>query len=189
MFTILKVFNKKQVIKKEMMNMAKLYIITGPAGVGKSTISKGIAESSEKSVLIEGDEIYHQVVGGYVPAWKEGNHLDVFWKVCMDIIKDYLDYGYDVIFNYIIEKERFHELKEQFSNIDMKFIVLLLKEETLLQRDKERPEGCQMKERCLVLLKEFIDYQYDEKNILYTDNLTIEETIKEVIFNDRFLTK
>ena len=33
-----------------------LYIITGPAGVGKSTISKKIAESKKKSVLIEGDE-------------------------------------------------------------------------------------------------------------------------------------
>ena len=30
-----------------------LYIITGPAGVGKSTISKKIAESKKKSVLIE----------------------------------------------------------------------------------------------------------------------------------------
>ena len=48
--------------------MARLYIITGPAGVGKSTISKGIAESLKKSVLLEGDDFYHQVVGSYVPA-------------------------------------------------------------------------------------------------------------------------
>jgi len=39
--------------------MATLYIITGPSGVGKSTISKRIAESTNKSALIEGDEIYH----------------------------------------------------------------------------------------------------------------------------------
>lgn len=50
--------------------MPNLYIITGPAGVGKSTISKKIAEYKGKSALIEGDEIYHQVVGGYIPAWK-----------------------------------------------------------------------------------------------------------------------
>ena len=30
--------------------MKKLYIITGPAGVGKSTVSKMIASSLEKSV-------------------------------------------------------------------------------------------------------------------------------------------
>jgi len=33
-----------------------LYIITGPAGVGKSTISRKIAEDLEKSVLLEGDD-------------------------------------------------------------------------------------------------------------------------------------
>lgn len=31
--------------------MSKLYIITGPAGVGKSTVSRKIAESKKKSVL------------------------------------------------------------------------------------------------------------------------------------------
>lgn len=33
--------------------MSNLYIITGPAGVGKSTISRRIAESKNKSVLNE----------------------------------------------------------------------------------------------------------------------------------------
>ena len=33
--------------------MNKLYILTGPAGVGKSTISKKIAELSLKSALID----------------------------------------------------------------------------------------------------------------------------------------
>lgn len=54
--------------------MARLYLITGPAGVGKSTISKKIAETKNKSVLIEGDDIYHQVIGGYVQAWKYRNN-------------------------------------------------------------------------------------------------------------------
>ena len=42
--------------------MNKIYLITGPAGVGKSTISKKIAEHLDKSVLIEGDDIYHLVI-------------------------------------------------------------------------------------------------------------------------------
>ena len=69
--------------------MPILYIITGPAGVGKSTISKELAMSSNKSVLIEGDDIYRQVVGGYTPAWRDGNHLQTFWKVCLNIIDTY----------------------------------------------------------------------------------------------------
>ena len=50
-----------ETLTRQIINKMKLYIITGPAGVGKSTISKGIASSSSKSVLIEGDEIYHHV--------------------------------------------------------------------------------------------------------------------------------
>ncbi len=54
--------------------MPKLYVITGPAGVGKSTISKKLAEISSKSALVEGDDIYHQVISSYVPAWREETH-------------------------------------------------------------------------------------------------------------------
>ena len=69
--------------------MPNLYIITGPAGVGKSTISKELAKSYNKSALIEGDDIYHQVIGGFVQAWKEGNHLKsvlLSLKKCLDLI-------------------------------------------------------------------------------------------------------
>lgn len=48
--------------------MPDLILITGPAGVGKSTISRKIAENKKRSALIEGDDIYHQVIGGYVQA-------------------------------------------------------------------------------------------------------------------------
>ncbi len=91
--------------------MNKLYVITGPAGVGKSTISKEIAKNKSKSVLIEGDEIYAQVIGGYVPMWKEGNHLEVFWQICLNNIETYLKAGYDVVFNYIIPPKTFNKIK------------------------------------------------------------------------------
>ena len=102
--------------------MKQLYVITGPAGVGKSTISKEIAKNKSKSALIEGDEIYAQVIGGYVPAWKEGNHLEVFWKICLENIETYLKEGYDVVFNYIITPEIFdkiknHSIKQETMNI------------------------------------------------------------------------
>ena len=167
--------------------MSRLYIITGPAGVGKTTISAGIAESKIKSALIEGDNIYHQVVGGYVAAWKEGNHLDTFWKVCINTIKTYLEDGYDVVFNYIIEPERLETLKKNFENYDIKFIVLMVSEDVLLARDMERPASHQMKERCTILLNKFKNYNYDSKYIIDTSNISIKDTIDTIEKEDRFL--
>lgn len=167
--------------------MANLYIITGPAGIGKSTVSKKIAKSKNKSVLIEGDEIYHQVISSYVSAWKEGNHLDVFWDVCISSIKTYLSYGYDVVFNYIITPDILERLKKEFKEYTTKFVVLLSDEETLLKRDKQRPEDYQMNQRCLILLNSFKNKDYKQDNILDTTNLSIEDTVNIINTDNRFI--
>lgn len=167
--------------------MPNLYIITGPAGVGKSTISKKIAKLKSKSVLIEGDEIYHQVVGGYVQAWKEGNHLNTFWKVCMSTIRTYLEDGYDVVFNYIVTPTPLKQMRKEFENYTIRFVVLLVDEKTLLLRDKERPKDCQMNERCIVLLNSFKNNNYNKQNILDTSNIEVNETVNIIENDNRFI--
>lgn len=161
--------------------MNKLYLITGPAGVGKSTISKALAERLNKSVLIEGDDIYHMVISSYVPAWKPGNHLELFWENVISLIKNSLEEGYDVVFNYIINKEDYLMLKKEFENYQVIFKVLIVDEEELLRRDKLRKEENRMNERCLVLLNNFIKQDFDKEFILDSTNLNIKETIERII--------
>ena len=167
--------------------MPNLYIITGPAGVGKSTISKKIAESKNKSVLIEGDDIYNQVIGGYIQAWKEGNHLTTFWKVCINTIKIYLEDGYDVIFNYIVTPNDLIQIYNLLKNYTIKFVVLLANENTLLLRDKERPTDCQMKERCITLLNSFKSNTYNQENTLDTTNLSTDEIVNIIENSNKFI--
>lgn len=164
-----------------------LYLITGPAGVGKSTISKRIAESSNKSVLLEGDDFYHQVVSSYQPAWKEGNHLDVFWKVVESTIKIYLDNDYDVVFNYIIDDKKYKELKEIFKDYPTKFVILLVDEKTIIERDNLREEENRMNERCIILLNKFLNRDYPEDNKLFTTNQTVEESVNEIIKSKKYM--
>ena len=167
--------------------MPNLYIITGPAGVGKSTISKKLAMTSKKSALIEGDDIYHQVVGGYVPAWKPENHLKTFWKICINTIKIYLEDGFDVVFNYIVTPQNVDLIKSSIQNYNIRFVILLTDESTLLSRDKQRPIDCQMNERCITLLNAFKNRNYNLRNILDTSNLSIDETINIIENENRFI--
>ncbi len=167
--------------------MNTIYIITGPAGVGKSTISGRLAEGLDKSALIEGDDVYHYVRGGYVSPWKEGNHLDIFWKNSISLIDNFISNGYDVVYNYIIEKDKLERIKNSFPNSKIKFVLLVADKDTLIKRDKERPIDCQMGERVLVLLNELLNENFDNKNILDTSDLTIEEVVDKIKNSDDYL--
>lgn len=68
-------------------------------------------------------------------------------------------------------------LSDKFENYEIIFRVLLVDEETIVKRDMERPIGCRMGERSLILLKEFKGFNYEEKYILNTSDLTIENCI------------
>lgn len=161
--------------------MNTLYLITGPAGVGKSTISKQIAQNCKKSILIEGDDIYHLVKSGYVSAWMENNQLELFWKNVICLIENGLEAGYDVVFNYIINKKDYEMLKEKFNKHNIIFKVLLVSDEELLRRDSLRDIENRMNERCLVLLNSFKEQFFGSEYIIDTTNLTIEETLKKIM--------
>ena len=80
-------------------------------------------------------------------------------------------------------------LQNSFEGIDTKFIVLLVDEETILARDKERREDWQMGPRCLELLQDFKEAEYPKQNILDTSKLSVEETVKEILNQNQFQLK
>lgn len=164
-----------------MTNINKLYIITGPAKVGKSTISNKLAESLSKSVLIEGDTIYNFFITDRIKPWQENAPLNLFWNNCIYLIKSYLENGYNVVFNYIINPSTLEFLNKELSNYNIIFKVLLTDEDTIIKRDLNRPLDCQMKERCIVLLRKFISYNYPKEYIIDTNNKDIDRIVNEII--------
>ena len=78
-------------------------------------------------------------------------------------------------------------MREEFRDYFIKFVVLLVDEKILLLRDEERPEDCQMHERCITLLNSFKNTNYNKQNILDTSNLTVNEIINIIEKNSRFI--
>lgn len=167
--------------------MNKIYLITGPAGVGKSTISRKIAETLKKSILIDGDDIYHLVIGGYVAPWQKGNHLEFYWQNILSIITNSINNGYDIVFNYIITKQQLENIKHNFPNAEIKFICLMADDEVLIQRDKLRDLNKQMGSRTLTLSNELKLQNFNPKYILDSTNLSINQICDLIINKEDYL--
>ncbi len=49
--------------------MAELLVVSGPPGVGKSTVARAIADQFDPSVLVVGDAFFGFVHSGFIPPW------------------------------------------------------------------------------------------------------------------------
>ncbi|SDT24470.1 Gluconate kinase [Paenibacillaceae bacterium GAS479] len=172
-----------------------IYIISGPAGVGKSTTSKRLVQTLKKSAYISGDSVSHIPVNGRGKPWLDKDTSDLTWRNISSLTKNLLDYNYDVVIDYVAFPKEVNWLSKELSNRDVKmvYVVLLVDEETIMFRDKLRPEAVQMGERSLILLEEFEDdAELAPNHKLYTNSYKeeqIHEIIEEILKNDKYVIK
>lgn len=118
-----------------------IYIISGPPGVGKSTVSKELAATFDKSAVIEGDMIYLMVKSGLVAPWEDdGYYMDLFWDNIISLTKNFMDRGITVVIEYVIFEEQLKKIADflKARQINLKYCVLLAEEQTLRARDLSR---------------------------------------------------
>ncbi|MBD7969274.1 AAA family ATPase [Paenibacillus gallinarum] len=172
-----------------------VYIISGPAGVGKSTTSRRLVETLARSSYISGDVISHLPVNGRGKPWLDKRTLDLTWKNILNITMNLLDYEYDVVIDYVSFPKEVKWLAEELNNRDVKivYVVLLVDKETIILRDQLRPEEERMGERSLILLDEFEnDSELLDTNKLYTHECKIEklsEIIEGILQDDKYLLR
>ncbi|MEK4521470.1 AAA family ATPase [Psychrobacillus sp. FSL W7-1457] len=166
--------------------MNKIYIISGPAGAGKSTISKGLAEQFENSAYIEGDLINHMVVGGYLPPWKSKESLSLVWDNIADLSINFVQANKDIIIDYVAfpdEVERFSEkIYAEVKNAEIRCVVLWVERKELLRRDSLRIQEHQMGLRCVELLNEF-EAKGKNKRFLYDTTYLQPSDLDEAFVN------
>ena len=154
--------------------MATVYILSGPAGVGKSTTATALAMVLPSSSLISGDVVSWVHKSGREKPWLSEKEVALIWDNILSIAKNFLARDIDVVIDYVTFPERAIWLAENVQEFqcEVRYIVLSCAAETLIKRDKERPPAYQMGTRCLELIKEFKAASVNPEHIFDTANLT-----------------
>ena len=166
-----------------------VYIISGPPGVGKSSVSNELAYTYDKSAVIEGDMIYLIIRSGLVAPWEDdGYYMDLFWDNIISITDNLIKRDITVIIEYVIFKEQIKKIESflKAKQIKLKYCVLLAEEQTLKERDSSRAEIERTGDLSIKSRNEFLSKNISSNNILHTDNLDIKEIVNIIKSSDRF---
>ncbi|MBO1511823.1 AAA family ATPase [Metabacillus bambusae] len=158
-----------------------IYIISGPCGVGKSTVSKEIARMIKRSVLIEGDLLNAMIVGDSELTWEE--RLEINWSNILSMTRNVVQHDYHVVIDYVVETE-LEWFCQQVSdmNVQIKYVVLRANEAKLIERLNKRGDPFLI-ERSLFLIKEFEESSLHQLYLLDTTDKQPLEVAKEIVLS------
>lgn len=185
--------------------MNNIYFISGPCGVGKSTLADVFAKHltntgiRKQLYVIHGDD-FHQ---GFVETdykdsfWVGGQAADKIvwteilkfnWECIIDTAGKVLDRGLDVVIDYVVEGELPLLLKlAREKDAKLYYIVLTASEDAITQRIEERGDT-EMVERALFLKKELEELTENQGHIFDNTGKAIPEEIAELYDNmERYL--
>lgn len=127
-------------------------LISGPCGVGKSTLSRAIAKGMMKSARIEGDVIHDMLTGNEQLSWED--QLALVWTNLLSLTTNFLQNNLNVIIDYVVEDELewFSEQLSKF-NVTLYYVVLRADKARLVERLTARGNE-NLIERSFVLLNQ-----------------------------------
>ena len=160
----------------------KIIIITGPCGVGKTTLTQKLADKLSFK-RISGDDIKNALFPDIPIITEKPECLAMVKDKILTISKiNYRD-GYTTVIDYVIlGKDYINKFRQAFGK-DLIFKVLLPDRKTIYERDKNR--------QCWSSGKECIDELYDkyvqlidflgEENYINNNHQTEDETLEKII--------
>ena len=157
--------------------MATVYILSGPAGVGKSTTANALAKALPSSSLISGDVVSWMHKNGREKPWLSENEVALIWDNILSIAKNFLVRDIDVVIDYVTfpkQAEWFAKNVQSF-NCEVRYVVFMCDAQTLIERDQQRAPAYQMGNRCVELIEEFKVAHGPAQFILDTTTISTDE--------------
>jgi len=174
--------------------MSNIVLITGSAGVGKSTISHRVAENFPKSIHIQVDNLREMMVKGMVPPkidWSEEEIQQVLqqfqWArlTAIYMAKLYASQGVDVVIDDVFTPNFVEQYAALFEISGVQRVLLYPKASTVIERIKQRGGPWDHE------LIPFVSLTYDLLEpmpkdgwiVLDSGEWTIDQTVHEVLSN------
>lgn len=162
-------------------------LITGPAGVGKSTIAELLVKKFAKTALVDVDYIRHAVKNGYKKPYPHTKEIErqIFLaaKNAIALAKNFNDAGFSVVIDDVVTGEKkLNYYISQTKGYNFFVFLLMCDKNILKQRDRGRPKGEQMGVRALQLHEEFAKRLKEDKwTVINTNSKTQKETLREIL--------
>ncbi|MEH7108871.1 AAA family ATPase [Bacillus sp. JJ1764] len=116
---------------------SSIFILSGPYGVGKSTVTKVLAADMEKVSVIEGDIIKNMLVGKEIPTLEK---KQLMWKNILSLTRNSIENNINVIIDYGNFEESLQWFYNQISELNVKiyYVILRANRDTLISRLNKR---------------------------------------------------
>lgn len=168
--------------------MARIFLISGPCGCGKSTVAQALAshlsaDRPRQVYLIHGDSFHAGFActpGSYpVTPWQQ--ILDFNWVCILNTAQEALMRGMDVIIDYVVEEElpRVQALADRCA-AKLHYTVLTASEEAIAQRLQQRGDP-RLTERAIFLRKKLNALPENQGRLLDTTGCTPEEALRHML--------
>lgn len=164
--------------------MQVVYIVSGPPGVGKTTISEQLAKAAERSELVTGDKFL-------IPLKNSGltfeQILEETWQKILSSTLEILRKNSNVVIDFVVEDELPWFYKHIANeNTQIKYVVLLADEKTILKQLEKKNE-LNFKDRALFLLDKLGKDPANDKYIYDITNKEVAEVVQEIIKSARYV--
>ncbi|NLL69371.1 MAG: ATP-binding protein [Acholeplasmataceae bacterium] len=169
-----------------MMDKTRLFIISGPASVGKTTVARILAAHlSEKTAIVDGDDVAKFVCN-------DCDMQKMFLTNARSLINNFLKEGIDVIFSHALLPHEVEEITKDATTKDaeeVKVVFLVADLKTLQLRNRTRSVDEHSLTNLEADLDKFKDPKIDPRYIIDNSSLSLTQTAKIIIAEDRFIVK
>lgn len=176
----------------EKYSQKKVYIISGPPSVGKSTIANSLTANLTQSAYIPGDIISHMYIGREKEPRRSKRESVLTWYNILSLTKNFIMFNIDTIIDFVTFPNEALWLSKKLQNmpVEISYVILWTDQETLLKRDQLKPVNERMKEQCLISHNQFSNEGFSDKHYFNTTKYSLNDVsfiTNEILTNRTFL--